>query len=552
VKIDVFEAILWLRDRKWVGYAAALIGPLLGIGIRLALSGSFDGYPYVSFFPPILLAALIGGRIPGLIASSLSFFFADYYLIEPFGFSIPWPNGWIGLIAFTVVSTTMILIIDFGIQTGARLKKAMGVVRGLNEKLEERVAERTRELTLLTAQLRNEIAMKEVAEAQLRQAQKMQALGQLTSGIAHDFNNMLSIVMGNLGLMRRRLTAAGGADSVELIDNAIDGANRAATLTHQLLAFSRQQPLSPAVTDVNALVSHLGELFRRTLGGNIKLECVMAGGLWRSKVDPGQLENAILNLVVNGRDAMQQGGKLTIETQNAFLDDAYAVAHADVSPGQYVLIAVTDTGTGMSADVANQAFEPFFTTKGDREGTGLGLSQVYGFVKQSGGHVKIYSEVGQGTTVKVYFPRHTAESAPASVAADSETGGASIPRGSFTEIILVVDDDDAVREIHTMMLGELGYTVRSADGGAEALALLESQGAVDLLFTDVVMPEMDGRRLAERAIKLIPNLKVLYTTGYTPNAVVHNGVIDHGVDLLPKPFSFPQLARKIRTVLDRS
>jgi signal transduction histidine kinase/CheY-like chemotaxis protein len=551
VKIDVFEAILWLRDRKWVGYAAALIGPLLGIGIRLALSGSFDGYPYVSFFPPILFAAMIGGRLPGLVASLLSFFFADYYLIEPFGFSIPWPNGWIGLIAFTVVSATMILIIDFGIQTGARLKRTMGEVRGLNEKLEERVAERTRELTLMTAQLRDEIAMKEVAESQLRQSQKMQALGQLTSGIAHDFNNMLSIVMGNLGLMRRRLTAAGSGDGVELIDNAIDGATRAATLTHQLLAFSRQQPLAPAVIDVNGLVSHLGELFRRTLGRNIKLECVLAGGLWRSKVDSSQLENAILNLVVNSRDAMPNGGKLTIETQNAFLDDAYAASHAEVMPGQYVLIAVTDTGTGMPADIVGQAFEPFFTTKGAGQGTGLGLSQVYGFVKQSGGHVKIYSEVGQGTTVKVYFPRHTAEAAVVPVGVESGADTAA-PKGHFTEIVLVVDDDDAVREIHSIMLSDLGYTVRSAAGGAAALAMLDAQGAVDLLFTDVVMPEMDGRRLAEAAVKRIPNLKVLYTTGYTPNAVVHNGVIDHGVDLLPKPFSFPQLARKVRTILDRT
>ncbi len=551
MRIDVFEAILWLRGRRWIGYAAALIGPLFGIGVRLVLGGSFDGYPYVSFFPPILLAATIGGRLPGAISAFLSFAFADYFLIEPMGFALSWPNGWIGLTAFTIVSATMILIIDFGIQTGARLKKAMDVVRGLNEKLEERVAERTRELTLMTAQLRNEITMKEVAEAQLRQAQKMQALGQLTSGIAHDFNNMLSIVMGNLGLLRRRFTAAGSHDGIGLIDNAIDGANRAATLTHQLLAFSRQQPLSPAVTDINALVSHLGELFRRTLGGNIQLECVLAGGLWRSKVDPGQLENAILNLVVNGRDAMPGGGRLTVETQNAFLDDAYAAAHADVLAGQYVLIAVTDTGTGMSAEVVNHAFEPFFTTKGDKQGTGLGLSQVYGFVKQSGGHVKIYSEVGQGTTVKVYFPRHTAESAPTPIAADTAKG-AAIPRGSFTEIILVVDDDDAVREIHAAMFAELGYTVRSAIGGAEALALLEGDAGVDLLFTDVVMPGMDGRRLAERAVVLIPRLKVLYTTGYTPNAVVHNGVIDHGVDLLPKPFSLQQLARKVRSILDRS
>ncbi len=547
--MDLFGMLLWVRERKWIGYAIAVVTPFLGIAVRFGIAGELTGYPFVTFFPPILLAAALGGRWPGAVSSVLSALLADYFISEPHNLNLPWPIGWIGMGAFFIVAATMVLFIDYAILAGERVTKATALLRTLNTKLEERVADRTRELTMMTAQLRDEIRTKESAETQLRQMQKMQALGQLTSGIAHDFNNMLSIIIGSLDIAGRRLKQGRG-EVDGLIDNALDGARRAATLTHQLLAFSRRQPLAPVVTDINGLVSNLSEMFRRTLGADIELECVLSGGLWRSSVDPGQLENAILNLVVNGRDAMQDGGRLTIETQNAFLDDAYAEAQGEVVAGQYVLIAITDTGTGMTPEVVAAAFDPFFTTKAEGQGTGLGLSQVYGFIKQSGGHTNIYSELGQGTTVKIYLPRHFAEQAVADRSSEPSPDNPA-PMGSPEEIILVVDDDEAVRAIHVGMLRELNYTVRHADGGPAALNIIREHGDIALLFTDVVMPRMSGRVLAESAVALMPKLKVLYTTGYTPNAVVHNGVVDHGVDLLPKPFRYEQLARKIRIMLDR-
>jgi signal transduction histidine kinase/CheY-like chemotaxis protein len=546
--MGLFEAVLWMRARQWVGYSLALAGPLAAILFRFAMGSAFSGYPFMTFFPPILVAALAGGRLAGAVAALLCALLADYYLIEPHGFSLPWPAGWIGMGAFFTVSAMIIVLVDFAAESGARLKATTEALRALNDKLEERVAERTRELTMMTAQMRDEMTTKEIAEMQLRQMHKTQAVGQLTSGIAHDFNNMLSIVIGSLDVVRRRL-AQGRTDISGLIDNAMDGAKRAATLTHQLLAFSRQQPLTPVVIDANALISQLGELLRRALGETVALECVLAGGLWRCSADPSQLESAILNLAVNARDAMPGGGRLTIETQNAYLDDVYADAHLEVPAGQYVLIAVTDTGTGMTPEVAGRAFDPFFTTKSEGQGTGLGLSQVYGFLKQSGGDIKIYSEMDHGTTVKVYFPRYVGDGAAQSDF--SEPPEKQAPAGSPQEVILVVDDDEAVREIHVSMLRELNYTVRHAAGGPEAIALMREMGDIALLFTDVVMPTMSGRELAENARMLHPDIKVLYTTGYTPNAVVHNGVVDHGVDLLPKPFRHDQLARKIRAVLDR-
>ena len=544
----MFEAVLWVRARNWAAYGIAVAGPVLGILARFAIGDVLTGYPFITFFPPILIAAL-AGRGPGAVAAVLSALLADYFLILPHGFSLPWPAGWIGMAFFFLVSTAIVALIDSAIVTGERLNGATRELSALNEQLEARVAERTRELTMMTAQMREEMTTKEIAEMQLRQLHKTQAVGQLTSGIAHDFNNMLSIIVGSLEVIRQRL-AQGRTDIDKLLDNAMDGATRAATLTHQLLAFSRQQPLAPVSVDVNGLVSKLGELLRRALGETIALECVLAGGLWRCSVDPSQLENAILNLAVNARDAMPGGGRLTIEAQNAFLDDEYAADHLEVAAGQYVLIAITDTGTGMPPEIVHRAFDPFFTTKAEGQGTGLGLSQVYGFVKQSGGHVKIYSEVGHGTTVKAYFPRLVADQAL--LGDDAEGTGNAMPAGSPAETILVVDDDDAVREIHVGMLRGLDYSVIHAAGGTQALALIRERGDIALLFTDVVMPGMSGRALAEAARAIAPDMKVLYTTGYTPNAVVHNGVIDHGVDLLPKPFRYDQLARKVRAVLDRT
>ncbi len=528
------------RRRPAIGYAVALIGPLLGLGARLALGERFQGFPFITFFPGILAAGFLGGRGPGLLAVLLSGLAAAYFLIEPVGAMIPASlSGWIGMAIYLVTAGGIALLVDLVMRTG-------GALRAANARLEVAVAERTRELTLLNAELRAEIARRDRSEAQLRQLQKMEAIGQLTGGIAHDFNNMLAIIIGSLDVMKRRLVDGRG-DVERYLAHAMDGAKRAAVLTHRLLAFARRQPLAPAVVDANALVAGMEELLRRTLGATVALECVLAGGLWRCCVDPGQLENALLNLAVNARDAMPEGGRLTIETQNAWLDDAYVAAEADVAPGQYVLLAVSDTGTGMPAEVIARAFDPFFTTKGEGRGTGLGLSQVQGFVKQSGGHVRIYSEPGHGTAVKLYLPRHRGEG-PAMV---REPPPAELAPGG-QELLLLVEDDPEVRRVHAGMLRELGYAVREAADGDAALALLPELEGLALLFTDVVMPGMNGRVLAERARAMRPGLRVLYTTGYTPNAIVHNGVVDTGVDLLTKPFTFDQLARKLRLVLDRA
>lgn len=399
-------------------------------------------------------------------------------------------------------------------------------------------------LARANAELRAEVDTREAAEAQLRQAQKMESIGQLTGGIAHDFNNMLAIVIGGIDMAERRLADTDKAGKA--LAHAREGANRAADLTRRLLAFARQQPLQPQVIDANQLVSKMSELLLRTLGAGVAIETVLAGGLWRTSADPGQLENAVLNLCVNARDAMDGEGRLTIETQNGHLDDAYAKAHEDVKPGQYVVVAISDTGPGMAADVVARAFEPFFTTKDVGKGTGLGLAQVHGFVRQSGGHVAIYSEVGQGTTVKIYLPRYGGSE----LLSTSDPVMDAMPHGSQTEVVLVVEDEPQVRRMTTESLRELGYSVVEAGNGQEALKLLAERQDITLLFTDIVMPEMNGRELADKVHALMPDLPVLYTTGYTRNAIIHNGMVDQGIAFLPKPFTIEQLARKIRLILD--
>jgi CheY-like chemotaxis protein len=357
---------------------------------------------------------------------------------------------------------------------------------------------------------------------------------------------MLAIVIGSLDLAKRRLR--GDPEKLErCIINAYEGAERAAALTARLLAFSRQQPLAPLTIDVNKLVSGMSELLRRTMGEQFLVETVLAGGLWRTMADPGQLENTLVNLAINARDAMEGGGRMTIETANAYLDDEYCRHRADVSPGQYVMISVSDTGSGMTPEVIAKAFEPFFTTKPVGRGTGLGLSQIFGFMKQTGGHVAIYSEVGQGTTVKLYLPRDTGEAIQSRVAVLNDH---IAPEAQPGEVILVVEDENRVRHFSVDALRELGYVVLSAANGADALTLLADQSQISMLFTDIVMPEMNGRQLADSARALVPELKVLFTTGYTRNAVVHNGMLDAGVAFLPKPFSVQQLAMKVRDVLD--
>ena len=396
----------------------------------------------------------------------------------------------------------------------------------------------------ITEDVEQQEQLKQTEDA-LRQAQKMEAVGQLTGGIAHDFNNMLAVVIGSLELLDRRI-GEGDARARRQVASASEAAKRAAKLTQRLLAFSRQQPLRPETVDVNKLVSNMSDLLRHSIGADVRLETVLAGGAWRVHVDPNQLENAIVNLGVNARDAMPEGGRLTIETQNTHLDRRYVLGEPGVPPGHYVLIAVTDTGSGMAPETIAKAFDPFFTTKAVGKGTGLGLSQVYGFVKQSGGHVKIYSEQGEGTTVKIYLPR-----TEAAVAVTDEANAADLPDVGHEEYLLVVDDEPAVRQFAVDALKELGYRVFEAETAAKALALLGDHPEIDLLFTDIVMPDTNGRGLAEQATAMRPQLKILYMTGYTRDAAVHNGIIDRSVELIGKPFTLDELAARVREILDR-
>jgi signal transduction histidine kinase/CheY-like chemotaxis protein len=382
------------------------------------------------------------------------------------------------------------------------------------------------------------------SEAVLRESQKMQAIGQLTGGIAHDFNNLLTVILGNLELVRLKLDAQ--SPLAAHIERSLWAAQRGGTLTAQLLAFARKQPLAPAPIDLAATLPDLVPLLRRTLGEHIDVRFVDSAGLWPAMADPAQLESAVLNLALNARDAMPGGGRLTIELANKMLDEQYARAHAEVVAGDYVMVAVSDTGHGMTPDVVARVFEPFFTTKAEGRGTGLGLAMVFGFVKQSSGHVKIYSEPGEGTSVKMYLPRAVGAMKPV------QRSGvpADLPHGSAT--ILVVEDEAGVREIAVAILRSLGYRVLEAPDGDEGLRVFGAHAAeIDMLLTDVVLPgKVRGRELAERITAMRPEVKVLFMSGYTENSIVHHGRLDDGVYLLSKPFKREQLARKVADVLD--
>lgn len=415
----------------------------------------------------------------------------------------------------------------------AERMRAEAALRDMNDTLEQRVQE--------------EVDRRAEAEEALRQSQKMETVGQLTGGIAHDFNNLLQIVSGNLEILRQKMPE----DSAHLrryVDRAATGAERAATLTQRLLAFARRQPLAPKPIDVNRLVPGMSDLLHRTLGETIEVEAVLTPRLWTVEADPNQLENAIINLAVNARDAMPNGGKLTIETQNAHLDESYASDNIEVAAGQYVVICISDTGEGMDSDTAARAIEPFFTTKEVGRGTGLGLSMVYGFVKQSGGHLKIYSEPGEGTTVKIYLPRLIG-----GLADQLDNDPLAVPQRGSEETILLCEDDEDVRTYSAEVLRELGYNVLEAGDGASALQLLDQHaGQIHLLFTDVVLPGgMSGAVLAKEAAKRRPELRMLFTTGYARNAIIHHGRLDPGVDLITKPFSYAELAARVRDILDQ-
>jgi signal transduction histidine kinase len=431
------------------------------------------------------------------------------------------------------VAAAFILICVLGVLIARYTRRALGTIAGARD-----------QLMATNQELVEQIARREQVESQLRQSQKMEALGQLTGGIAHDFNNMLGVIMGAHDLISRRVVK-GDFNIARFLDAATNATERAAILTQRLLAFARQQPLAPQPVDANKMIANMSDLLHSTLGEQIRIETVASAGLWIINADVQQLENAILNVALNARDAMAEGGKLTIETANAYLDEAYCRQNPEIEPGQYVMMAVADTGTGMPPDVASRAFDPFFTTKPSGKGTGLGLSQVYGFVKQSRGHIKVYSETGAGTNVKIYLPRliGDAQDVKRAISAPMRTGDRS-------EVILVVEDDSLMRRLTSETLYELGYTVLDSENAANALAILDREKGVKLLFTDVVMPDTNGKKLADEALRRRPGLKVLFTTGYTPNAVVHGGVLDPGVNLISKPFTLDQLAAKVRAVLD--
>ena len=484
-------------------------------------------------------------RLRNVIANALinkaREFELDFRIVRPNDSALRWIHA--RRLVFYDATGTPVRVVGVSVDVTDR-KRELVELRNFTEALEEAVKERTRQLTA-----ENEARM--AAEASLRQAQKMEAVGQLTGGIAHDFNNLLTIVVGGLDIIGRQIQglpphSPAVARITRARDMALQGAKRAATLTSRLLAFSRQQALEPQPIDANKLIAGAGDFLHRTLGEAISLETVLAGGLWRTFADPNQLENALLNLAVNARDAMPTGGKLTIETSNCYLDKAYVDSLSEpVEPGQYVMIAVADTGVGMDHVTRELAFDPFFTTKDVGKGTGLGLSQVYGFVRQTGGHVKIYSELGEGTTVKIYLRRHKGNEELRQET--KQTDGAY--RATGAETILVVEDDQALRDYTIEVLRELGYRILEASDGPSALLVLERQ-EVELLFTDVVMPGgMNGRELADEAVRRHPGLKVLFTTGYTRNAIVHHGRLDSDVHLIAKPYSLTELGAKVRTLL---
>lgn len=418
----------------------------------------------------------------------------------------------------------------------ARLDQREGDLKRLNETLEERVAQQT--LTL-----KKEAEARREAEMSLQHSRRLEAIGQLTGGVAHDFNNLLTVILN--GVSRAKRFRDDPAKQDKALDMASQGAERAATLTRQLLAFSRRQPLEPRVMQVNGLIVAFADVLRRTLGESIELEPAVASDLWNTVVDPTHLESALLNLALNARDAMPAGGKVTIETANATFDAASGRMHADVPPGDYVMISVADSGLGMTEDVAARAFEPFFTTKNVGVGSGLGLSQVYGFVKQTGGHIKIDSEIGTGTTVRIYLPR-TRQEIEGNIELEGQTD--LLPKNLS---VLLVEDDDGVRNAVSGMLQDLGCTVADLSDGSSAVKMIEDSGrSIDVLICDVVLGgDMNGRAVAEQADRLRPGLPVLFISGYTRNAIVHNGRLDEGVTLLSKPFSAMELRAKLAMVL---
>ena len=536
--MDAVHGVLWTNsaDGRMVGEQpgwAALTGQSFE---------AYQGFGWTAAVHPEDIAATLAGWTEALASKSM--FVAEHRVRQQDG---PWRTFAIRALPILDVEGTVAEWV--GVHTdithrraaeAALRQQAEALVRQVGHR--ERAEEQLRQLNeTLEARVIAEMDERRKAEAKLIQAQKMEAIGKLTGGVAHDFNNLLQVVSGNLQLLGKDI--AGNARAERRVANAMAGVSRGAKLAAQLLAFGRRQALEPKVVNVTRFVRGMDDMLRRAIGEGIEIETVFGGGLWNTFVDPVQIENALLNLAINARDAMNGAGHLTIELTNAHLDDGYARTHEDVTPGQYVLLAVSDTGCGIPPEVLAKVFEPFFSTKGEGKGSGLGLSMVYGFVKQSGGHVKIYSEPGHGTTIKLYLPR-------AMDSEDVEVAVESGPVSGGTETVLVVEDDAEVRATVVEILSDLGYRVLKAVDATSALHVVESGIPIDILFTDVVMPgALKSPELARKARERLPDIAVLFTSGYTENSIVHGGRLDAGVELLSKPYTREALARKFQHVL---
>lgn len=543
---EFYERTGKLRESRLAGYAVALATVALALLARFLLAGHLQGFPFLTFIPAILLTSFFCGWRAGALAAALGAV-ARLYFFAPLPAAAP-NSGWLGYSMYAFAVAIILMAVGSMHAAFRDLAASAEQRKLLNDELEKRVHERTEALEAANRSLLEEAASRAAAEAQIRQLQKMEAVGQLTGGIAHDFNNMLAIVVGSLDIARRSLKSDPGK-AERFIGNAMEGARRGAQLTSRLLAFSRQQPLDPRPLDVNELVRGMSDLLIRSIGSGIELKTVLAPDLWRAFADTSQLESALINLCVNSRDAMAGGGELVVETCNATLDEAYAQA-TDAQCGDHVCICVADSGTGMEPDVLARAFDPFFTTKTPGKGTGLGLSQVYGFVKQSNGHVRIDSQPGRGTTVRIYLPRYSGAVPAQAAALQAAAPAESRCEAGNRETVLVVEDEDRVRSMTVEALRALGYTVIAAEGPEHALDLVGDGTRAHLLLTDVVMPGMDGRALAERIKERQPGIKVLFTTGYTRGAAPYQGILDGGGSMLPKPFTLDQLAAKVRGALD--
>jgi signal transduction histidine kinase len=524
----MFATLLWIRERFWISYAIPVVASLAGLLLRIAIGHHLTSTPYFTFIPAVLVSVLAGGIGPGMLSVVISAFLGNYFFVAPTGL-FSFSKGWSIVVAFCFVAGTLVFLVNALMITNFRLSRAMEMLRTANDSLETRIAARTAEL--LTAQ------------EQLHQSQKMEALGHLTGGIAHDFNNLLTSITGSLEMLHSRLQQGRLEDLPRHVSTAREGAARGASLTQRLLAFARRQSLEPRATDINILIRSMEDLIRRTIDPGIVLNVMNTAGLWATLVDPNQLELALLNLCINASDAMPAGGNLIIKTENHTLDGPRAKTH-DLSPGQYVSLSVCDDGTGMEPDVIEHAFDPFFTTKPVGQGTGLGLSMVYGFVRQSGGHVRIHSAPGQGTSVYLYLLRHDGTAEEAKLFDPSREPSAS------SETVLVVDNDPATLTQIADLLTQLGYTALQAEDGPNALKILQSSRRVNLLITDVGLPHgMNGRQLAEAARALRPNLQVLFITSYADNTLIRQIILPPGMHVLPKPFAPGALAMRIQKLL---